>query len=83
MDQICWVDNPLGVYGRCQQMYAKETGERFGHPFGSQAMNKSMVINLGKMCKKGFAVAIDNRTAQCVELANITSNLDNYKEGMS
>lgn len=42
-----------------------------------------MALNLGRMCQTGFGILLNNTSAMCVELTNITSNIDGHSTGLN
>ena len=58
-------------------------GEKFTHLFNTTVNNRSIALNLGRMCQSGFGILLDKQNAICVELTNITSNIDSHLTGLN
>ena len=58
-------------------------GDKFTHLFNTNVNNRTTALNLGRMCQSGFGILLDKQNATCVELTNITSNIDGYVTGLN
>jgi hypothetical protein len=77
VDSICWGGTCLGLY-----QYPK--GTTFNHTLGINVTNTmALSLNAGRLCQSAFAYFPHNSTfAVCVEVHNISSNVDNWATGI-
>lgn len=77
VDGICWA-------GTCQGLYQYAKGTTFNHTFGVNVTNSmALSLNAGRLCQSAFAYfPVNSTTAVCVEVMNISSNVDNWATGV-
>jgi hypothetical protein len=83
VDKLCWFSNPSARQGTCELLHDLKVGNTFDHPYNTNVNNRTMALLLGKRCESGFARTVNNTSGECVELTNITSNIDGHYYGLS
>ena len=76
-------NNTTNPGNKCTDLHSLAPGEKFTHTFNTTVNNRSIALSLGRMCQSGFGILLDNKNAVCVELTNITSNIDGHFTGLS
>jgi hypothetical protein len=87
VEQVCWPEslaNLTNMVGFCREIYSLETGKVFSAAISSvdYSKNMSLINYAGQLCKSGFALPLTTSSAICMELTNITSNLDHFASGL-
>eukprot|EP00347_Sterkiella_histriomuscorum_P021376 403334190 len=75
---MCWYRFPTSTRTQCLEMYSIDTFIDIGNIRNTSLSVIDQSIYTGRLCKSGVAFITNDKTARCVEISNITTNIDNY-----